>query len=167
MQNSAMPTWGEWMPIENRWNVIKYLQDAVIANFPAQVTKIEPPKPIPSVYGDGAVAANFVTLSKQNWIDEGHSIDTKHGSDLYAQYCAECHGKDGKGNGPGTTQHGIPSPAPFPAKMGENYIYWRVWDGVDGTMMYPFKVVLSDADVWDLVTYMVGGSSTTSSSGGG
>jgi mono/diheme cytochrome c family protein len=154
IQNSAMPTWGEFMPIEYRWDVIKYIQDGIVANTPGQVAPGQSPGIIPSVSDNGAIAADFLTLSRANWIEEGHTISETHGADLYKQYCQECHGDKGQGKGPGTLDHGISSPAPFPPAMEEAYIYWRIWKGVPDTLMPPFEVVLKQADVWDLTTYI-------------
>ncbi|MEJ2301821.1 MAG: cytochrome c [Anaerolineales bacterium] len=81
-------------------------------------------------------------------------MSTTHGADLYATYCMECHAADGQGNGPGTTSQGIPGPSPFPTDMSEQYIYWRISDGVPDTFMYPFKVIFSLGDIWDLTSYM-------------
>jgi cytochrome c oxidase cbb3-type subunit 2 len=153
IQNSAMPTWGEWMPIENRWNVIKFLQDTIVQKVPSGTAEAQNPAPIPSAY-TGVVAPEYATLNKQLFIDEVGPISTTHGADLYATYCAECHAADGQGNGPGTTSHGLPGPSPFPTDMSEQYIYWRISDGVPDTFMYPFKVMFSLGDIWDLTSYM-------------
>ncbi len=153
LQNSAMPAWGEWMPTERRWDVIKYLEDAVVANVTASNANPQNVPTLASAY-NGKVAADFATLSMQNWLDEGHTISADHGGQLYQQYCAACHGADYKGNGPDTIQYGIPAPSALPADMSEPYIYWRIWDGVPNTMMYPFGSVLSGGDVWDITSYL-------------
>ncbi len=153
LQNSAMPAWGEWMPAERRWDVIKYLEDSVVANINASNANPQNVPVLASV-NNGEVAADFVTLSRQNWLDEGHTISTDHGGQLYQQYCTECHGADYKGKGPGTIQYGIPAPTALPADLSEPYIYWRIWEGVPKTMMYPFSAVLSPGDIWDLTTYL-------------
>jgi mono/diheme cytochrome c family protein len=145
--NSAMPTWGEFLAESARWNVIKYLGDAFILG--RQSTSVS--------YTHDEVAANFVTLSRDNWIGEGHVISTTHGSDLYGSSCAVCHGQNGVGSPP-------KGPALYPADMGEAYILWRIWEGVPGSTMYPFQWVLSEADMWDITDYV---ESLASQEGGG
>ena len=144
IQDTAMPTWGEVLPVSERWDVIKYLMATYMAGNP--VTQ--------SSYGDGAVAASFVTVSRANWLGEGHVISATHGADLYLTYCATCHGADGQGEGPGTEGNASGSPAPFPTSMGESYILWRVWEGIPESMMPPFDWLLSESDMWDIVTHV-------------
>jgi cytochrome c oxidase cbb3-type subunit 2 len=148
IQNSAMPIWGEWMPIEYRWNVIKFLQESIVATVPT-----EQPAPIPSAY-QGKVAANFATMARPIFEDEVGPISSSDGSDLFAKYCVACHGKDGQGQGPDVTQPGIAGPSPFPTIMPEQYIYWRIAEGVPDTFMYPFKTILDQTQIWDLTAYM-------------
>ncbi|NPV08570.1 MAG: c-type cytochrome [Anaerolineae bacterium] len=153
LQNSAMPSWGEWMPIQNRWHVIKYIQQAIVMNVPAGGPV--PPAPVDSVYGDGSVATDFMTVSTDMWTqDLGHTISADHGAQLFDSYCGPCHSNQGQGNGPDTAGHGIPGPAAFAPNMSQAYIFWRTWDGVPGTMMYGFYGFLSEADIWDLVAHV-------------
>ena len=106
-----------------------------------------------SVLGDGTVAADFATLSPGNWTAEGHVIDLWRGADVYETYCATCHGFSAQGDCDGSAA--IPSwgPAPLPAGLPINYVFWRVWDGVPKSVMPPFARYLSDEDVWNVVMY--------------
>ena len=154
IQNSAMPAWGEWMPFQNRWNVIKYLEDGIVRNQPSELASPGTDVIVQSVFDNNAVAAEFALVKKGIWLDEGHVISPTHGADLYGKFCAECHAADGQGMGPGTAQFNIPSPAPFPTTMSDQYAYWRIWKGVPDTIMPPFGVMISPGDAWDLVAYM-------------
>jgi mono/diheme cytochrome c family protein len=153
IQDTAMPSWGEFLPESQRWDVIKYLMDTFMIGKPVTA----------SVYGDGSIAADFVLASSEVYVGEGHTISVTHGADLYATYCATCHGDAGQGNGPGTAGSASGGPAAFPSDMGEAYIYWRTWEGVPDSTMYPFKWFLPD-DAWDIATYV---DQMTSSAGGG
>jgi mono/diheme cytochrome c family protein len=153
IQDTAMPAWGEFLPESQRWDVIKYLMDTFMMGKQATA----------SVYGDGSIAVDFVLASSEVYVDEGHTISVTHGADLYAMYCATCHGDAGQGNGPGTEGSASGGPAAFPADMGEAYIYWRIWEGVPDSTMYPFKWFLP-GDAWDIATYV---DQMTSSAGGG
>jgi len=154
IQDTAMPTWGEFLPEDQRWDAVKYLMDSFMMGSPMTT----------SVYGDGSIAANFVTLSQDNWIGEGHTISITHGIDLFSTHCATCHAEDGQGNGPGTEGNASLSPAPFHDNLPEAYVMWRVWEGVPGSIMPPFQWLLPESDVWDIVAHVV---DLTSSQGGG
>ena len=154
IKDTAMPYWGEWMPEAERWDAIKYLMG----------TAMDGGMPVTQSVMTGDIAVNYMTASHQVFLDEGHTIPTDQGKDLYAQYCATCHGDDGKGNGPGTQGNATPGPAAFPSNMSEPYIVWRVWEGVPQSMMYPFHWLLTDPELWSITLYV---EQLTGSAGGG
>ncbi len=150
LQDFAMPSWGEWMPLQNRWNVIEYIKK----NFTSTNAQ-QPPQTLASVQtNQSAVPANFLTLSQANWLDEGHTIDPKQGETLYNQYCAQCHGDQGKGLSANQMTNGLNYPAAMPQNMTESYAYWRMAEGVPNTLMPPFKVLLDNTDFWNLMGYL-------------
>jgi mono/diheme cytochrome c family protein len=153
--NTADPIWGELLPEGQRWDTIKYIQEAFVRGLP----------PMASLYGDGGIAAHVMTLSQDNWIGEGHVISTTHGADLYAIYCTTCHGDKGQGDGPGTVGNASQGLAPYPADIPEAYIFWRAWDGVPESTMPPFQWLLADDEIWDVISYVV--SLTSTHKGGG
>jgi mono/diheme cytochrome c family protein len=153
IQDTAMPSWGEFLPESRRWDTITYLMATFMMGKPVTA----------SAHGDGAIAADFVLASSDVYVSEGHTISVTHGADLYATYCATCHGDAGQGNGPGTEGSASGGPTAFPADMGEAYIYWRIWEGVPDSTMYPFKWLLP-GDAWDIVVHV---DRMTSSTGGG
>lgn len=155
IQDTAMPSWGEFLPEEQRWDAVSYLMSSFMMGKPFTA----------SVYGEGGIAANVVKLSQDNWIGEGHVISTTHGADLYGTYCATCHGDKGQGNGPGTVGNASQGPVAFPADMGEAYIFWRVWDGVPESTMPPFQWLLADDEIWDITAYVTGPISTKQGGG--
>jgi mono/diheme cytochrome c family protein len=145
IQDTAMPSWGEWLPEDQRWDAVKFLMDTWMMGK-AQMTS--------SVYGAGAVAADYATLSQDNWIGEGHVISPTHGAALFGTYCATCHGDQGQGNGPGTQNNASGGPAAYPADMSEPYIFWRISEGVPGSQMPPFQWLLSESDIWDITAHV-------------
>lgn len=152
LQNTAMPSWGEWMPLQYRWNVIAYIQEYI-----SQVSQESMTYPLESVFNNGQVAIDFIQVSESLWQDEGHIIDPQNGANLYGQYCASCHGANGEGikaNADGMLPGGLPYPAPLPAKMPYNYVFWRIWAGVPDSRMVPFQALLSEADIFDLTTFL-------------
>jgi mono/diheme cytochrome c family protein len=144
IKDTTMPSWGEFLPLEDRWDALKFIMVTFMAGKP--VTS--------SVYGSGQVPANFVTLSSELYLEEGHTISSTHGIELYAQYCTTCHGDRGQGNGPGTESSVSKGPAAFPSNTDEAYIFWRIWESVPDSTMPPFQWLLSDSDVWDITTYV-------------
>jgi mono/diheme cytochrome c family protein len=143
VQNSAMPTWAEWLPEDQRWDAILFIQQAFVEGRPT----------MSSLYS-GATATNVLTLSQQNWTDSGNVIDPDNGKTVFEQYCATCHGDGGKGDGAGASNLPSGAPSAFPTPLDSAYIFWRVFDGVPESIMPPFRWVLSDTDMWDVSTYL-------------
>jgi len=143
VQDSAMPSWGEFLPEEQRWDAIRYVIDAFLVGRP-QVASVD----------DGSIAPQFLTVSQDNWVGEGNVISVTNGANVYATYCATCHGDKGQGNGVGTTGTPSGSPAPLPANMETSYIMWRIWEGVPDGVMGPFNWILSEEDIWDTIMYV-------------
>jgi mono/diheme cytochrome c family protein len=144
IQDTAMPSWGEFLPEDRRWDVIKYLMDTFMMGKPLES----------SVYVPGQVAADFVTLSRDNWTGEGHVISADNGGTLYQTYCSSCHGITGEGAGPGTVDNPSGGPAAYPDNMEEPYIFWRIWDGVPDSTMFAFHWLLSESEIWDITAYI-------------
>lgn len=91
--------------------------------------------------------------------------DVKHGKDLFANYCAQCHGADGKGGtGTGVTfsrKRDLPIIAPalnnsgFLASATDEMIRDTLIYGREGTPMTSTLVTgLSEQDIDDLVSYI-------------
>jgi mono/diheme cytochrome c family protein len=144
IQDTAMPSWGEFLPEDQRWDAVEYIMDTFMMGKPLESSQYVP----------GQVAADFATLSKDNWIGEGHTISTDNGSNLYDTYCSTCHGATGQGDGPGTVDNLSKGPAAFPDNMEESYIFWRIWDGVSDSTMFPFQWLLSESEIWDITAYI-------------
>ncbi|MEW6248132.1 MAG: c-type cytochrome [Nitrospirota bacterium] len=71
--------------------------------------------------------------------------------------CVNCHGKDGMGNGPAAA--GLdPSPRNFHhhgfwRHRTEGEIFWSIKHGIAGTAMIPFGGVLTDEEIWSIISY--------------
>jgi mono/diheme cytochrome c family protein len=153
LQNTAMPTWGEFLPQSERWDAIKFIQDSFIIGT----------KDKGSLYSD-KIANNVLTLSSDNWTGEGNIISPEDGKPLYGQYCAECHGDDGQANTPGTASLPSGAPVAYPADLPIAYVFWRVWEGVPDEIMPPFNWLISETDIWNISAYV---QQLTSTSQGG
>jgi mono/diheme cytochrome c family protein len=153
IQNSAMPTWGEWLPENQRWDAIKFIEQSFQAGTGVQN----------SLYSD-QIANNVLTLSSDNWTGEGNTISADNGLVLYQTYCQGCHGDQGQGEGLGVKSLPSGGPAGFPQNLPEAYIFWRVWEGVPETIMPPFNWIISEGEIWDITAYVQ--QITTTSQGG-
>jgi mono/diheme cytochrome c family protein len=143
IQNSAMPTWGEFLPENQRWDAIKFIQNSFQEGTPN----------LGSLYSD-KIANNILTLSSDNWTGEGHVISADNGQTLYQTYCGVCHGDQGQGDGAGITSLPSGGPAAFPTDLSDAYIFWRVWEGVPESIMPPFNWLISESDIWDITAYV-------------
>ena len=92
----------------------------------------------------------------------GTMQDYQSGKSLFTLYCAQCHGNDGQGDGPASSKvqggYIIPEPANF-TESGSDFVYygryvWKVQQGVETTNMPPWKYVMSDSEVYQLVFYV-------------
>jgi mono/diheme cytochrome c family protein len=82
------------------------------------------------------------------------------GKKLYGQYCAACHGAEGRGNG--DAGKGLnPPPASIAGITrrpiaSDGYLYWTVAEGGAplGTAMPPFKASLKRDEIWKIIVYL-------------
>jgi cytochrome c oxidase cbb3-type subunit I/II len=81
------------------------------------------------------------------------------GKTLFAQKCLPCHGCSGNGQGAYARQT-LAHPANlherisnFPQPTPEAYHFWRVHEGVPGTMMPPWGWSLDEDTIWKIATY--------------
>lgn len=88
------------------------------------------------------------------------AADVAAGQKLYAQQCAVCHGPAGRGDGE-AGQALTPPPADLAvaAKLPmatDAYLYWTVAEGgvPVGSAMPPFKSVLGETEIWQLIGYL-------------
>ena len=84
----------------------------------------------------------------------------ERGAELFATYCATCHGDGGMGDGPASAALD-PAPAPIAhtsQMMGDDYLFWRVSEG--GAMepfnsgMPAWENSLDEQARWDVLNYV-------------
>jgi cytochrome c oxidase cbb3-type subunit I/II len=143
---SAMPTWGEFLTQAMRWNDVAYLKGSFTEPLPGGTT---------SHFGKGDVPLDYVRAAPGIFESEIATIVPADGAGLYAQYCSTCHGADGKGHGPGTAALAAGSPAALPSGMDLAYVFSSIRGGVPRTMMYGFRPLLTETQIWDLTAYVV------------
>lgn len=76
---------------------------------------------------------------------------------LFAEQCAGCHGRRGRGDAPGV---GVLRPPPADltrlatVRASDQWLMWRISEGVPGTEMPAFREVLPARDRWALVLFV-------------
>jgi mono/diheme cytochrome c family protein len=86
--------------------------------------------------------------------------DLESGRVLFAQHCASCHGEHGAGDG--IAAAGLdPPPANVTVAArrpmaSDGYLYWTIAEGGVplGSAMPPFKDVLDDEEIWQIIAYL-------------
>ena len=78
------------------------------------------------------------------------------GAEVFKNYCEVCHGKQGHGDGPaGLSLEPRPENLPeLAAAVGDDYLFWRVATGKDGTSMVAWQGVLTDEQIWQVVAFI-------------
>ena len=113
-------------------------------------TGVEAPLVIPAEYRD-----------KVNPLADDPSAIAS-GNEAYTALCSQCHGEDGRGQGPDAARLN-PLPADFTSqeRMLENtdgYLFWRIADGGDfdpyNSLMTAWGTLLSEQEIWELISYL-------------
>jgi len=82
------------------------------------------------------------------------------GQRLYEQHCAACHGVAGLGDGEaGAALRPAPANVAVATKLpmvSDAYLYWTIAEGgvPVGSAMPPFKTVLAEDEIWQIVVYL-------------
>ncbi|HEV8437098.1 MAG TPA: CopD family protein [Methylomirabilota bacterium] len=85
------------------------------------------------------------------------SASVARGIALYATHCAVCHGRGGKGDGPGGAGlRRLPADltAPHAAQHTAGDLYWWISHGIPASGMPAFAQTLSDDERWDLINFL-------------
>lgn len=83
----------------------------------------------------------------------------RNGRTLYVSKCAKCHGPEGKGDGPDTTNDAAHRPADltsgFRASLNpDGVLFYKIWNGRTQPTMPAFKGQLTRDEVWAVVAYV-------------
>ncbi len=78
------------------------------------------------------------------------------GAEVFKTNCESCHGPLGKGDGPAGAAL---DPAPkdlsvLQVSAGDDFLYWRINTGKEGTGMVAWKGTLTDEQIWQVVSFI-------------
>ncbi len=78
------------------------------------------------------------------------------GAEVFKNNCEVCHGPQGHGDGPaGTSLDPAPKNLPeLSAIAADDYLFWRISTGKVGTAMVAWEGVLSDEQIWHVVSFI-------------
>jgi cytochrome c oxidase cbb3-type subunit I/II len=148
---TAMPAWGLSLN-ETEIRMIAAYEMSFVFGSPRTISG-----DISDAEGD-----NFAQTVLDSPPISGTSQQFAHGKSLFTLYCAQCHGESGQGNGPASNDavggYIVPVPANFTESGGDFEHYgryvWKVKEGVETTNMPPWKWVLDDSEIYDLIFYV-------------
>ena len=78
------------------------------------------------------------------------------GAEVFRNNCELCHGPQGHGDGV-AGQSLDPKPknlADLQAIVGDDYLFWRIYEGKPGTSMVAWKGILTDEQIWQAVAFI-------------
>lgn len=90
---------------------------------------------------------------KTNPLDADASAE---GAKIFKTNCETCHGPQGYGDGP-IGESLSPKPqnlAELQAVVADDYLYWRIAEGSPGTSMPPWKNILTEEQIWQIVAFI-------------
>lgn len=106
--------------------------------------------------GDGAAAPGSVPAEFSGKTNPFGPEAAEAGAVLFNNSCAACHGPQGHGDGPaGTALDPAPKNLPeLSAAVGDDYLFWRISAGSEGTSMPAWKGVLTEEQIWQVIAYI-------------
>jgi cytochrome c oxidase cbb3-type subunit I/II len=119
-----------------------------------------------TVSGDisDAEGDNFANAVLNSPLIDGTAQDFQKGKNTFTLYCAQCHGDSGQGEGPASSKtlggYISPVPANFTESGGDFLLYgryvWKVREGVETTNMSPWKWVMNNNEIYQVIFYIQG-----------
>jgi mono/diheme cytochrome c family protein len=139
--------------------ILVVLLSATLLTACGSAIESEGPGPVMVLEEPGEVPAEFRDLVNPL---EGNGPAIQRGNEAYDALCIQCHGAQGRGDG--TDIQGMEPPpgdlsnASRMATLSDGYIFWRISEGGSfipfNSMMPAWGTLLSDAEIWELVSYL-------------
>ncbi len=108
--------------------------------------------------GDSNAIATSVSIPAE-YVGKTNPLDASAaaaGAEIFKINCEACHGVQGRGDGPaGAALNPQPKNlAVFAPTVGDDYLYWRINAGKDGTSMMAWNGALTDEQIWQVVAFI-------------
>jgi mono/diheme cytochrome c family protein len=81
---------------------------------------------------------------------------SSEGAKVFKTNCETCHGSQGHGDGP-IGEALDPKPmnlVELQTVASDNYIFWRINEGRPGTSMPPWKSILDEDQIWQVIAFI-------------
>ncbi len=78
------------------------------------------------------------------------------GEEVFRSSCKSCHGPQGHGDGPAAASLD-PHPknlAELQRQVGDDYLFWSISTGRNGTAMISWEGILTEEQIWQLVAFI-------------
>jgi mono/diheme cytochrome c family protein len=78
------------------------------------------------------------------------------GAEVFKTNCESCHGPQGHGDGPaGAALDPAPKNlAELQTQATDDYLFWRINTGKEGTSMVAWKGVLTEEQIWQVISFV-------------
>jgi len=78
------------------------------------------------------------------------------GAEVFRNNCEVCHGTQGHGDGPaGASLDPAPKNLPeLSTVVSDDYLFWRISTGKEGTSMVAWKGVLTEEQIWQVISFI-------------
>jgi len=78
------------------------------------------------------------------------------GAKIFKTNCETCHGPQGHGDGPaGAALDPRPKDLSELQKVaGDDYLFWRISEGKEGTSMVAWKGILTEEQIWQVISFI-------------
>ena len=78
------------------------------------------------------------------------------GAEVFKTNCEACHGPQGHGDGPaGAALDPAPKNlADLQTQVGDDYLFWRISTGKEGTSMVAWAGILTEEQIWQAVAFI-------------
>ncbi|MGC8855637.1 MAG: c-type cytochrome, partial [Anaerolineae bacterium] len=82
--------------------------------------------------------------------------DADLGREVFGTYCQSCHGEKGRGDGPAAASLTPPPTnlAQLARQVGDDFLFWRISEGVAGSAMVGWKGILSEEQIWQVIAFL-------------
>jgi mono/diheme cytochrome c family protein len=76
------------------------------------------------------------------------------GAEIFRNNCELCHGPQGHGDGAAGQSLDPKNLADLQTIVGDDYLFWRIYEGKPGTSMVAWKGILTDEQIWQAVAFI-------------